>query len=96
MIKRLARYKIYVDRARWYLVLIQFFMIAFIYLKTMGIELEWWYYPILVIVILGFFITVGFLDKITGVYKEELRYNSINNPVIQEILERLNKEQEDK
>ena len=89
MIKRIARYKIYVDRARWYYVLIQFFIIVLIYIETKGFELDWWYYPLLVIIILVSLIVIGFADRRAGMLKEEQRFYSTENPVIRDIVERL-------
>ena len=92
MISMIARFKIYVDRARWYIVLVQFFMILLIYIDTKSIELVWWHYPIIVSITILAFILMGFIDKRIGLIKEEQRFYSTQNPVLQEILKEVRKE----
>ena len=89
MIKRLARFKVYIDRARWYYVLIQFFIIILIYFNTMGLELTWWHYPVILLVTIFGMIIAGYLDRRIGFLKEEQRFYSNENPVIQDIVRRL-------
>lgn len=88
-IKRAARYKIYVDRARWYIVLVQFFMIVLIFIDSKGIELVWWHYPIVIVAVMIMFLIAGYIDRRSGLIKEEQNFYSTENPVIQEILNRL-------
>ena len=86
MIKRIARWKIYIDRARWYLVLSQFFMILIIFINSTGLKVSWWHYPFIILGTLFTFIVVGYFDRRMGIIKEEQRFYSTENPVIQEIL----------
>ena len=86
MIKRIARYKIYVDRARWYMVFIQFIMIIIIFLQSNGIVLHWTLYPVIVFAVLLLMIIVGYIDTRLGLIREEQRFYSTENPVISEIL----------
>ena len=89
IIKRLARFKIYIDRARWYYVLIQFFMIVLIYFNTMDFALSWWHYPMIFFAVIFSMIIAGFLDRRVGMIREEQRFYSTENPVIQDIVRRL-------
>jgi len=89
IIKRLARYKIYIDRSRWYYVLIQFFVIILIYFNTLDLQLDWWHYPIIFLVTISSMIVAGFIDRRIGMIREEQRFYSTENPVIQDILNRL-------
>jgi len=89
MIKRIARFKIYVDRARWYYVLLQFFIIILIYLETKGFRLDWWHYPVIIIIALAGMIVIGFIDRWIGMLKAEQKFVTSENPDIQEILKRL-------
>ena len=90
MIKRLARYKIYVDRARWYMVFVQFIMIVIIFLQSNGINLHWGLYPLVVLTVLFIMVIIGFIDRKMGMIKEEQRFYSTENPIIQEILRKVN------
>ena len=89
IIKRLARFKIYVDRARWYLVLIQFFIIVLIYAEQKGLNLVWYHYPFVILIVMIILVIVGYLDRWSGMIKEEQRFYTNENPVIREILENL-------
>lgn len=97
MIKLIARWKNYSDRARWYIVLVQFLMIVVMFLKSIGLGLEWWHYPIITILTLILLVLLGFVDFVSGIFKAEQEHISNNNPVvmdlqkdIKEILKRLN------
>ena len=90
MIKRLARYKIYVDRARWYMVFVQFIMIVIIFLQSNGINLHWSLYPVVALIILFTMVIIGYIDRKMGMIKEEQRFYSTEDPVIQEILRKVN------
>jgi len=89
VIKRLARFKIYIDRARWYYVLVQFFLILLIYFNSMGLNLDWWHYLIVISVAFSGMVVVGFIDRRIGLIKEEQRFYSIQNPVLVDIVKRL-------
>ena len=89
MIKRLARFKIYIDRARWYYVLVQFFLILLIYFNSMDFNLDWWHYLIVILVAFSGMVIVGFIDRRIGLIKEEQRFYAIENPVLADIVRRL-------
>ena len=90
MVRRLARFKVYIDRARWYYVLSQFFMIIIIFLRTIGIRPQWWEYLAIVIATLFIMIFLGYADRRFGMIREEQRLYSTENPVMQDIIRRLN------
>lgn len=89
MLKRLSRFKIYTDRSRWYMVYFQMLLLAGIWLNTLGIDLDWWHYPIILIVCACLFITVGYLDVKIGLLKYEQEKYGQENPVLQEILKEI-------
>ena len=89
MIKRIARFKIYIDRARWYYVLIQFYMISVVFLNSLDLDISWYYYLIFIVIMTLGMIFVGWFDRYLGIIKEEQRFYSTENPVIQEILNRI-------
>lgn len=67
-------------------------MIVLIFIDTKGIELVWWHYPIVIAGVMAMFIVAGYVDRRTGLIKEEQRFYSNENPIIQEILNRLKDE----
>ena len=89
IIKRIARFKVYIDRARWYYVLVQFFIIILIYFNTMDFVLELWHYPVIFLVVIFSMIIAGFLDRQIGMIREEQRFYSTENPILQDIVRRL-------
>lgn len=89
MIKRIARYKIYVDRSRWYFVLIQFLMIVIMFIESKGFELSLWHYPLIAIIVLFLLVVAGFLDRISGIIKAEQQFYADENPFFQDLLKRI-------
>ena len=91
MIKRLARYKIYIDRSRWYFVLIQFFMIVIIFIESKGFELEIWHYPLIIIGILFLLLVAGYIDRVSGIIKAEQQFYADENPFFQDMIKEIKK-----
>ena len=91
MIKRLARWKVYVDRSRWYFVLIQFLMIVVMFIESKGFVLSWWHYPIIVIGVLFLLVVAGFLDRSSGIIKAEQQFYADENPFFQDMMRELKK-----
>lgn len=91
MIKRLARWKIYVDRSRWYFVLIQFLMIVIMFIESKGFELNLWHYPIIIIGVLFLLVVAGFLDRLSGIIKAEQQFYADENPFFQDMISKINK-----
>ena len=92
MIKRLIRFKIYTDRARWYMQYVQTLIMVTILIQTSGFTMLWWYFPVLLAAIIFGFIFVGYCEVKIGFLKEEQNKYAEQNPVLQEILEILKKE----
>ena len=68
--KRLIRFKVYIDRARGYVGYIQFIMMLLVMLKVYEDTKvgkwffdSWWTFPAFIILIFGMFVVVGYLDK---------------------------------
>lgn len=64
-------------------------MIVLIFIDTKGIELVWWHYPIVIVGVMVLFLVAGFIDRKSGLIREEQNFYSTENPVIQEILNRI-------
>lgn len=64
-------------------------MIVLIFIETNGIKLTWWLYPVIIIGVMALFVVAGYIDRRSGLIKEEQNFYSTENPVIQEILKRL-------
>jgi hypothetical protein len=86
-IKLLVKMKIYLDRSRGYVSLIQSLMIAGMFVKLFGLPNKWLIPFIILFATLAIF--VGFLDTKLGVRAEEMRNNSMENPVLKEILKKV-------
>ena len=91
MIKRIARLKVYVDRSRWYFVLIQFLMIVIMFIESKGFELEVWHYPLIIIGVLFLLIVAGYLDRVLGMIKAEQQFYADENPFFQEMMKEVKK-----
>lgn len=96
--KTFVRWKIYVDRARMYIGYISFVMIAFMFLNDLNNETIRHYlddnklitYPVVMVLFLVFSLILGRIDTKLGLRKEEMRNASSENPVLMEILEKVN------
>lgn len=89
MKKTLVRWKIYTDRARWYMGYIQMIVSLMILLQVKGIEVELWYLPFIFIFIVAGFIVVGYFEVRFGTLKEEQKKYAEENPVLQDILKEI-------
>jgi len=97
--KALVRWKIYIDRARMYIGYISFIMIAFMFLNDFEDETIRGFlddnklitYPVMMVVFMVFSLILGRLDTKFGFRKEEMRNASTENPVLMEILEKVNR-----
>lgn len=94
-----VRWKIYIDRARMYVGYISFIMIAFMFLndfeneniRQLLDENKLITYPVVMILFIAFSLILGRLDTKLGLRREEMRNASTENPVMMEILDKLNK-----
>lgn len=95
--KTAVRWKIYLDRAKMYLSYINFVMIAFVFLnsindpKIRGIldENRLIFYPIVMLIFIVISLVLGYFDTKLGLRKEEMRNNSVENPITLEIINSL-------
>ena len=92
-----VRWKIYIDRARMYVGYISFVMIAFMFLndfeneniRHLLDENKLITYPAVMILFVIFSLILGRLDTKLGLRREEMRNASTENPVMMEILKKL-------
>lgn len=95
--RTLIRWKVYIDRARMYIGYAQFLMILFVLLeayKNTGIgELIFnnllISMPILFLLFIIASLIIGRIDTILGLREEELRNASTSNPVMRELLNKV-------
>ncbi len=91
----LIRWKIYFDRARMYIGYFQFLMLVVIFINsikdnTFGrylVEYSAISIPLLLIILIGGSLLLGYLDSRLGIRSEEMRNLSYHNPVQREMLE---------
>lgn len=96
--KRLIRWKVYIDRAKMYIGYIQFLMVLFVFLEAyretsagrLIFDNLFISMPILFIVFMSLSLVVGRLDTVYGLREEELRNASSSNPVMRELLDKVN------
>jgi len=90
LIKRIARYKIYLDRSRTYAAYIQLLLLIKLVLSDVGIDSTW-----MVLGGLGLcmciFMFVGYLDTRLGIRSREMEDNGLKNPILMEILKNTQK-----
>jgi len=92
--RALVRWKIYLDRARNYLGIINFAMISFVFLNSIKNESlrgmldqnKLIIYPMIMILFIFIALIMGRMDTKLGMRKEELRNHASENPVTMEIL----------
>jgi len=90
-IKLIARYKIYLDRARAYIGLIQFVMLGVIMAKQFGIKLGVVGSVILIMVFLLISLIIGFLDTKLGIRCEEQKNYTESNKILMDIYKEVKK-----
>lgn len=95
-----VRWKIFIQRSLSYLSIFSagslFFLVAD-RLKDYGFNYSVVYLaPFIFFLSLGFCILLGWFDLKSGVYAEELKIGSTNNPVLMEILERIKRIEDEK
>jgi len=96
--RTLIRWKIYIDRSRMYIGYIQFFLIAIVFLEkyqdtTFGHKIFDYALislPLAIILFIFLSLILGYLDSKLGFRQEELRNLSNSNPVMMDILNKLN------
>lgn len=88
-LKTLVRWKVYLDRSRVYVASVQFIFIGVILAKSLGWDVSILEALIMAIVFTGLAMIVGYYDMKLGVRSEEFRNLSESNPLMMEILSRL-------
>ena len=91
--KTLIRWKVYIDRSRMYIGYVQFLLIIFVFIKSLGenrvtdfiFEHSLVAIPILLVLFLFLSLVVGYLDSKLGLREEEIRNFSKSNPVLMDI-----------
>jgi len=99
--KTLIRWKVYIDRSKMYIGYVQFLLIIFVFIKSLGSNALTDFVfttpalsvPIILVVFVLASLVVGYLDSKMGIREEEIRNHSRSNPVLMEIqksIEQLN------
>ena len=91
--KKMIRWKVYIDRSRMYIGYIQFFLIIFVFIKSLGDNPFTEYVfkhslatlPVLLFIFILFSLVIGYIDSKLGLREEELRNFSRSNPVLMDI-----------
>ena len=101
--KSLIRWKVYIDRSKMYIGYVQFLLIIFVFIKSLGDNpvTEFVFtspmvaVPIILIIFVILSLAIGYLDSRLGFREEEIRNHSKSNPVLMDIQKSL-KELNDK
>ena len=89
MKKRLARFKVYTERSKWYFAYLQFIMIFAVWLDGIGFTVEWWMYPFIIVGSVAFFIVAGYFEVKSGMLKHEQEKYGKENPIFDKIFSEL-------
>jgi amino acid permease len=91
--KKLIRWKVYIDRSRMYIGYIQFFLIIYVFIKSIGDNAFTEYVfthsivalPVLLFLFILLSLVIGYIDSRLGLREEEIRNFSKSNPVLMDI-----------
>lgn len=89
LLKKGIRFKIYFDRARMYFGYLQFIILLKLFLDSVNIKSNIWIYISLIVFV---FFIFGWLDTKYGLRKTEIEDNARQNPVLKEILDKIDNE----
>ena len=95
--KKLIRWKVYIDRSRMYIGYIQFILIIYVFIKSLGDNPLTGYVfshslfalPALFLLFILLSLVIGYIDSKLGLREEEIRNHSKSNPVLMDIQESL-------
>lgn len=95
--KKLIRWKVYIDRSRMYIGYIQFFLIIYVFIRSLGNNPFTEYVfshslvalPVLLFLFILLSLVIGYIDSRLGLREEEIRNFSKSNPVLMDILKSL-------
>jgi len=96
--KSLIRWKVYIDRSKMYIGYVQFLLIIFVFIKSLGDNpvTEFVFtspliaVPIILVIFVLASLVIGYLDSRLGFREEEIRNHSKSNPVLMDIQKSLN------
>ena len=96
--KTFIRWKVYIDRSKMYIGYIQFLLIIFVFIKSLGdnpltefvFKSPFIAVPLILLAFIFFSLVLGYLDSRLGFREEEIRNHSKSNPVLMEIQQSLN------
>lgn len=96
--KKLIRWKVYFDRSRMYIGYIQFFLIMYVFVRSLGKNPFTDYVfshslaalPVLMALFILLSLIIGYVDSRLGFREEEIRNVSKSNPVLMEIQKSIN------
>jgi len=91
--KSLIRWKVYIDRSKMYIGYVQFLLIIFVFIKSLGDNpvTEFVFtspliaVPIILVIFVLASLVIGYLDSRLGFREEEIRNHSKSNPVLMDI-----------
>ena len=91
--KSLIRWKVYIDRSKMYMGYIQFLLIIFVTIESLGdnpikdfvFTSPMVAFPIILVLFFLFSLVIGYLDSRLGFREEEIRNHSKSNPVLMDI-----------
>ena len=91
--KSLIRWKVYIDRSKMYIGYVQFLLIIFVFIKSLGDNLVTEFVfnspliavPIILVIFVLASLVIGYLDSRLGFREEEIRNHSKSNPVLMDI-----------
>lgn len=94
----LIRWKVYIDRSRMYIGYVQFLLIIFVFIKSLGdnpitefiFENPIITVPTILVIFVVSSLLLGYLDSRLGLREEEIRNHSRSNPVLMDIQKSLN------
>ncbi len=96
--KSLIRWKVYIDRSKMYMGYIQFLLIIFVTIESLGDNpvKEFVFnsplvaIPVILVIFVLASLLIGYLDSRLGFREEEIRNHSKSNPVLMDIQKSLN------
>lgn len=86
--KKIARYKIYLDRSRTYAAYVQLLLLLKLVLSDVGVTPIWLLVGGLFACMVVFLI-IGYLDTRLGIRSREMEDNSRKNPILMEIYNKI-------
>jgi hypothetical protein len=91
--KTFIRWKVYIDRSKMYIGYIQFLLIIFVFIRSLGVNpLTYFVFnspavsiPLILVLFVLASLVLGYLDSKLGFREEEIRNHARSNPVLMDI-----------